>query len=199
MAQNFDSLQNPAVEEMFLQGRVGVIPTDTVYGLACRAGDEKAVRALYQLKNREQKPGTIVAADTKQFEELGIKHSYLTPIAHYWPSSVSVLLPVDKDKLIYLHQGLQTLAVRVPKYSQLRWLLQATGPLLTTSANPPDETPAGTVTQAESYFGEKVDFYVNGGDLSGRPPSTLIRVVDDAVVVLRKGAVNINEKGEIVS
>jgi len=43
-----------------------------------------------------------------------------------------------------------------------------------------------------------VDFYVDGGDLSGREPSTVIRVVDDAIEVLREGAVKIDESGEII-
>jgi tRNA A37 threonylcarbamoyladenosine synthetase subunit TsaC/SUA5/YrdC len=79
----------------------------------------------------------------------------------------------------------------------LQALLQQTGPLLTTSANHPGKTPAHTIEEAETYFGDKVDFYVNGGDLSGREASTVMRVVDDMVEVLREGSIKINEAGEI--
>jgi len=61
----------------------------------------------------------------------------------------------------------------------------------------PGESPANIVAEAQAYFGDAVDFYVDGGDLSGAAPSTIIRIVDDAVEVLREGAVKINDKGEV--
>ena len=51
----------------------------------------------------------------------------------------------------------------------------------------PGEPPANTVTEAKAYFGDTVDFYVDGGNLGGRMPSTLIRIVDDAIEVVRQG------------
>jgi L-threonylcarbamoyladenylate synthase len=87
--------------------------------------------------------------------------------------------------------------VRVVAWPPLKSLLEKTGPLLTTSANQPGKPPATTIQEAEAYFGGSVDFYVDGGDLSGRPPSTIIRVVDDEVEVIRQGAVKLNELGEI--
>jgi L-threonylcarbamoyladenylate synthase len=89
------------------------------------------------------------------------------------------------------------LAVRIPPDKDVISLLQRTGPLLTTSANLPGEKVAETVTEAMEYFGDQVDFYVDGGDMSGRPPSTVIRIIDDAVDVLREGAVKIDQNGQI--
>jgi L-threonylcarbamoyladenylate synthase len=83
------------------------------------------------------------------------------------------------------------LAVRVIKDTKLVKLLKKTGPLLTSSANHPGEKPAETIEEAMKYFGKQADFYVNGGNLAKRQPSTLIRIVDDAVEVLRQGAVKI--------
>jgi tRNA A37 threonylcarbamoyladenosine synthetase subunit TsaC/SUA5/YrdC len=98
-----------------------------------------------------------------------------------------------------LHKSKNGLAVRLIADSSIQALLSQTGPLLTTSANHPDQPIAATVKLAQQYFNGQVDFYVNGGDLTGRLPSTLIRVVDDAIEVLRPGAVTINpETGEIV-
>lgn len=68
-----------------------------------------------------------------------------------------------------------------------------TGPLLTNSANSPGKTPATTIAEAKNYFGDEVSFYVDGDTLS-TTPSTLIRVVDDAVEVLREGSVKIDEE-----
>jgi L-threonylcarbamoyladenylate synthase len=179
-------------------GAVGIIPTDTLYGLAARAEDSVAVERLYALKNRQQQPGTLIAASIDQLEKLGLKRRYLTAVEHYWPDAVSVIIPCADPALRYLHQGKMSLAVRLPKRTELRELLEATGPLLTSSANHPGEPPAINSEQAQQYFGEQVDLYVDGGDLSDHQPSTIIRVVDDAVEVIREGAVTIDESGRKV-
>lgn len=177
-------------------GAVGVIPTDTVYGLACSASDQDAVKRLYGLKKREAKPGTVIAASTDQLIRLGIKESYLKPVAHYWPNPISMVIP--NHELAYLHLGAGGIAVRIPNHPALTRLLEITGPLLTSSANQPGEPEARTVDEAKAYFNEGVDFYVDGGDLSARKASTVIRIVDDAVEVLREGSVKIDEAGRIL-
>ena len=83
--------------------------------------------------------------------------------------------------------------MRVPDDKTLQSLLQKTGPLLTSSANQPGEPPAETIGQAKKYFGDNIALYADGGELSGRKPSTIIRIVDDAIEVIRPGAVQINE------
>jgi L-threonylcarbamoyladenylate synthase len=175
----------------FQPGSIGVIPTDTVYGVVVKAADKDAVEKLYRLKSREHKPGTLIAADIDQLVDLGIKRRYLTAVQQFWPDAVSVIIPAADPALSYLHQGKMTLAIRIPKDPELQKLLRQTGPLLTSSANPPGEPTANTIDQAKAYFGDRVGFYIDGGDLSGRQPSTLIHIIDDAIEVLRPGAVKV--------
>lgn len=185
----FNNIANQLTEP----GTVGVLPTDTVYGLVARAADTLAVQRLYDLKHREHKPGTLIAANIDQLAELGLKARYLKAVEQFWPGAVSVIIPCSDPALAYLHQGKYSLAVRIPDHPQLFKLLEQTGPLLTTSANQPGEPVANTVDEAQKYFDDTIDFYVDGGDLSGHEPSTLIRIVDDAIEVLREGAVKIQE------
>lgn len=180
-----DLLQKP--------GMVGVIPTDTVYGLVARATDPIAVKRLYELKKRDGKPGTIIAANIDQLETLGLKHRYLKAVEQFWPGAVSVIIPVADPALQYLHQGKQALAVRIPDHPELLKLLAKTGPLQTSSANHANQPTANTVQEARAYFNDQIDFYIDGGDLSGHQPSTVIRIVDDAIEVLRPGAVKIDD------
>lgn len=188
----YPHLSDPAIIRQLLSGAVGIVPCDTVYGVVCQAADQAAVQRLYKLKHREHKPGTLIAADIEQLVQLGLKKRYLTPVEQYWPGAVSVVIPCGHE-LEYLHQGLQSLAVRIPAGSELQKLLRATGPLLTSSANLSGQPPAATIRRAQEYFGDQVDFYVDGGDISGRLPSTIVRVVDDALEVLRVGAVIIED------
>lgn len=171
-------------------GAVGIIPTDTLYGLSSSALNPSAVAKMYHIKQRENKPGTLIAASIDQLVELGIPRRYLTPVAHLWPNPLSIVVPAN-DSLAFLHLGLQSLAIRIPNDPNLLRILEQTGPLATTSANMPGEPFATTVQQAYDIFGETVDFYVDGGDYSNHAPSTVVRVVDDAIEVLREGAISI--------
>ncbi len=182
------------VSVLMRPGAIAVIPTDTVYGVVARAADPQAVARLYALKHRDHKPGTIIAASIDQLVELGIPRRYLTAVQQFWPGPVSVETPHDID---YLHQGTGRQALRIPDDPALVALLQQTGPLQTSSANLPGEAPATTVAEAKAYFGDAVDLYVDGGDLSGRLPSTIIHIVDDAIEVIRQGAIHIDEYGRV--
>lgn len=182
-----------AAKHLKIPGSIGVMPTDTVYGIVARASDQVAVSRLYKLKKRDKKPGTIIAADIEQLETLGLKHRYLKAVEQFWPGAVSIIIPTSNPELLYLHHGKMSLAVRIPSDKKIQVLLKETGPLVTTSANHPGETEATNIEQAKKYFDGEVDFYIDGGDLSERQPSTVIRIIDDAVEVLRPGAVKIDD------
>ncbi|MDQ3159123.1 MAG: L-threonylcarbamoyladenylate synthase [bacterium] len=186
----FQSLDQE-VADLLKQGKVGVCPSDTIYGLFCDAKNKKAVKQLYDLKKREKKPGTIIAANVDQLVELGLKKRYLSVVKDLWPNPLSVVIPtVDLE---YLHEGVGGLAMRIPKDNALREFLEKTGAVMTSSANFNGGKPADTVQEAFDYFGDSVDFYVDGGDLSKNKPSTIIRTVDDEIEILREGAISEQE------
>jgi L-threonylcarbamoyladenylate synthase len=194
--QIFTSLHDPKLVSLLKDGAVGVIPTDTVYGLVASAANQAAVERLYALKSRDHKPGTLIAASIDQVVALGIKARYLKAVEQYWPGPISVETPHQVE---YLNMGTGRQGVRIPDDAPLLELLEQTGALQTTSANMPGEPVANTVAEAQAYFGDTVDFYVDGGDLSGRPPSTIIQIIDDAIVVIREGALKIDESGRVTS
>jgi len=195
----YKSLLNEKITKFIKDGQIGIIPTDTIYGLVTAAGNKASCTRMYKLKSRHAKPGTIIAANINQLVELGIPRRYLKAVQDYWPGSVSVVIPAGND-LDYLHLGKLSLACRIPQDKSIRKLLLHCGPLLTSSANQPGQPPATNLKEAQAYFNDKVDFYVDGGDLSKHLPSTVIRIVDDAVEVLREGAVKIDEvSGSIIS
>ena len=186
--------QNPHITieqaiSRLLNGEVGVMPTDTVYGLVARAHNEPAVTRLYSLKHRDHKPGTVIAADLTQLRQLGISESYLEKAGQWWPNPLSIILPTG-DEFTYLHQGVGDIAIRVVIDESLKQILEITGPLLTSSANQPGKPGSTTIAEAWNYFEDSIDFYVDGGDLSGRTPSTIIRLTNThEVEVIRAGAV----------
>lgn len=186
--QIFETITDAKLVSALKQGRIGVMPTDTVYGIVCAAQNESAVARLYAAKHREHKPGTVIAASPEQIVALGISAELVDAVKHVWPNPISVVLPCG-DNLRYLHQGLHSLAVRIPADETLRKLLDSTGPLLTSSANQPGEVPASNMQEAQMYFGHTVDFYVDGQTSSVPVPSTVVRL-DTAgqLEILRQGA-----------
>lgn len=195
--QIFTSVQDPELLKLLASGAVGVLPTDTVYGLVAVASNPTAVARLYELKHRENKPGTIIAARLQQLIDLGLRARYIKAVEQYWPNPLSVVVPCGEE-LTYLHQGKYSLAVRIPADKQIQSALSQTGALLTSSANMPGQPVATNLAEAQKYFGDTIDFYVDGGSVIDHAPSTVIRVVDDAIEVLRTGAVTIDESGRIV-
>ncbi len=184
-------MQNPELIELIRSGAVGVLPTDTQYGLVSSVAFPDSIRRLYDLKRRTGEPGTLLAGSIEQLEELGLATSDLKQAKSYWPGPVSVIIPCGNE-LEYLHFGRKSLAVRIPAEPQLCQLLMVTGVLQTSSANLTGLPSAETINEAQAYFADTVDFYVNGGSYQGRLASTIIRIVDGSVEVLRQGAAAIN-------
>ena len=191
------STSDPRLADLLKSGCVGVIPTDTIYGLACLASNKEGASRLYGLKKRDKKLGTFIAASVEQLLTLGLDEKALRAVEHLWPNPISVVVPL-LDKNSHLDLGKGSLAVRIPKDEALLKLLEQTGPLVTSSANLFDHPPANTIEEAKDYFDERVDFYVDHGDLSGRPPSTIAKIMDGSIEVLRQGAIQLDETGQII-
>ncbi len=188
-----NSLSSEKLVEVIKKGGVGVIPTDTIYGLVGKALSRKTVKRVYKLKQRNpKKPSIILISKIDDLKLFRIKLDENTKkfLQKYWPGKVSVILPCPYKKFSYLHRGTKTLAFRLPDYLELVDLLKKTGPLIAPSANPESEEPAKTIKEAKKYFGEKVDFYTDVGQLESLP-STLISIKDGKVEVLRQGEIKI--------
>ncbi len=177
------------VIKQLMNGKVGIMPTDTVYGIVARADDKHAVQKMYALKKREKKPGTLIAANTQQLVELGVTQSNIDKVSKWWPNPLSAVLPIDGHN--YLHQGVTTLAMRVVAQPELSKLLEQTGPLITSSANQPSKPPATNIDEAVAYFGDSIDFYLDGGTIANVQPSTIVRPTDDGLEVLRQGSITL--------
>lgn len=190
--ENLKGFDDPRLSELLSQGAVGVMPTDTQYGLITSVSYPGSINRLYSLKGRENRPGTLLAASPEQLLRLGLDAEDIKTAERFWPGAVSVVIPAP-NTLHYLHLGMGSLAVRIPDNEPLRRLLSQTGILQTSSANPTGEQPAETMHQAKQFFDDKVDFYVDArGSVLGQP-STVIAIKHGKVSVLRQGAVQISD------
>ncbi|HBQ50940.1 TPA: threonylcarbamoyl-AMP synthase [Candidatus Daviesbacteria bacterium] len=159
------------------EGKIGVMPTDTIYGIVGSALNPETVEKIYTLRKRSKnKPFIILISSINDLKKFDIKLSKEQEVflQKIWPNPVSVVL--------------HNLAFRMPKNKKLLALLREVGPLVAPSANIEGEPPAQNIDEAKKYFGNRVDFYLDGGKIESSP-STLIKLASDGLYhILRQGA-----------
>lgn len=183
-------ISDKQVAETIKKEGVGVLPTDTLFGLVGSAFSKEAILKIYKIKERNPKsPFIILISSIGDLEKFNIKLDENSKIflQKNWPGKTSVIFDCPDKKFEYLHRGTKSLAFRFPNKSNLVNLIKKTGPLVAPSANPEKERPAQNITEAQKYFADQVDFYVLG-KVSSNLPSTLIEIKNGKIKVLRKGA-----------
>ena len=160
-----------------LAGQIGVLATDTLYGVVGSALREETVERIYGVRKRDLgKPMIILISSIKDLKlfNVEISKAQVKKLKAFWPGPVSVVLACPTEKFFYLHRGLKSLAFRLPASEKLLNLLTETGPLVAPSANLAGQSPAQTIDQAKKYFGEQVDFYVDDGQLKAKPSTIIV-------------------------
>lgn len=193
----YDSLSFMKKEEaiqILKDGGIGIFPTDTLYGVVGSALSKEAVDRIYGVKGRdENKPFIVLISAISDLKSFGIS---LTPEQVSYLDSVwlaegrvnqatSVVLPCSSEEFLYIHRGTQSIAFRLPNHDNVLDFLRKTGPLVAPSANPQGLEPAYTIEEAQNYFGESVDFYVDEGEKRAKP-STIVSMLSGEPVILRK-------------
>ena len=179
--------------EVLVGGGVAVLPTDTVYGLAARPQDVDAVRAIYRAKGRpEGMHLPVLAASVAQVRGLGVTFSPGADVLarRWWPGPLTLAFGFEAGRVrpAWL-DGRTEVAVRIPDHDFLRSLLERTGPLVVTSANPHGAPTLLTAEDVTTGLGARVDLVVDGGPLHD-VPSTLVNVHAAPPVVEREGAIS---------
>jgi L-threonylcarbamoyladenylate synthase len=158
-------------------GGLAVIPTDTIYGIVASAFDKKAITKLHKLKQRPSgKPFIVLVSDVSQLNTFGIDTKWQKSTFKYWPGPYSLIFPCNNPSLKYLTSKDKTIALRMPDNKELVEFIKQTGPIVAPSANPGSLPPAKNITKAREYFGDNVDIYIDGGEITNINPSTLIDI-----------------------
>ncbi len=179
------------IVDLLKAGKVGVMPTDTIYGIVGSALIPDAVEEIYTLRKREKdKPFIILISSIDELKkfDVSLTKEQRDFLEKNWPNPLSVVLVVSSERFNYLHRGKNSLAFRMPKDQKLLELLKQTGPLVAPSANLAGVKPAEIVEEAKRYFGDQLSFSVDGGKLKSKP-STIVQLLEDGTkIVLREGS-----------
>ncbi len=184
--------------EIVREGGIVALPTDTVYGLACDPRNRESVERLFEVKGREAKPVPLLCADTgaaRGLVELG--ETGLALSKEHWPGALTIVAPMTPPALKSIapdvHQRTGWLGVRVPDHSTAVSLARNAGGYVTgTSANLSGRPSCTTAEEVAETLGSRLDAIIDGGH-AGAKESTVVRVVGEAIEVLRKGSVAVEQ------
>jgi L-threonylcarbamoyladenylate synthase len=178
------------------QGEVIGFPTDTVYGLAAVASDERAVRRIFELKGRSlSQPLVLMVASAAGLEAWAeVDDRAQRYMQTWWPGPLTLVLPARPGvgPPLAIARLPRTIATRIPDHAIALLLLRESGEALaTTSANRSGEPPALTPLEAARVGG--LGGVVDAGRAPGGVPSTLLDLSGGEPRVLRRGPIEESE------
>ena len=187
--ENVELIASELSEVLRQDGAVALVPTETVYGLVARAGDEAAVKRIYELKHRNpvKRLGWFIG-DWRKLADYGVELAGLPEklAEEYCPGPLTIIAPC---------RGGSTLGFRVPDMELLQRLLMKTGfPLIQTSANVSGRPDVRSCQEALEELAAEVDYAVDGGEISGEVSgSTVADATGEKVKILRQGLLDLQK------
>lgn len=183
------------IKKILENGGVGVIPTDTVYGLCASALNKDSIKRIYKIKKRDlDKPLVLFVKNKEEIENYAIINEKSKKlIKKFIPGKITLVLKKKDPSFSISIKKFETIGIRIPKDNFVLTLLNSLQfPLATTSANISGrKTPKNIEGIKETFMGV-VDFIVDGGEL-GEEPSTVVEVIDNEVKILREGVIKKEE------
>ena len=186
------------INEILKNDGVIAFVTDTVWGLGCLPSSEKAVRRIYEIKNREAKKPLILMSNEIynlfDYVKQPIEKEAQKLIKKHFPGALTLVLEKSENTPDYITSGFPTVGIRIPDNKTFAKICADTDGhvLATTSANISGEPPALTYKEAVNYIGDKVDLVIEsyGEEAQGRA-STVAGFKDGEVIVFRQGEIEI--------
>jgi len=174
-----------------------IFPTDTVYGVGCNCFSEKAIKKIFDIKQRlKENPISVLTNNVEKINKVAhnISQKQEKLIKEYMPGALTIILEKNKEVPSILTANLDTIGVRIPDSKiALEILENFKYPLATTSVNVAGDNPGIEIDDFIETFKDKVDIIIDGGKSEIGIASTVVSVdKDDNIKVLRQGKVSVN-------
>lgn len=182
-------------------GKLIVLPTDTVYGVGADAFKADAVAALLAAKGRgREMPPPVLVPSAQTIDGLAMNvPSYARRLVEkFWPGGLTLIFRAQPSLMWDLGDTNGTVALRMPNDENALALLEKTGPLAVSSANRTGQPTATTITEAGFAFGPNVEIYLDGGSRTGNEPSTILDCTKADPILLRLGAISVEQLREVL-
>ena len=183
------------------QGKVVAYPTDTSYALAVDASNISAIKNLYKVKGRDFKKAVSIVSPSPAYSKKIVKWDKVSSrlAKKFWPGAITLLqeLRIKNKELRILTAGTNFLAIRVPKNIIALDLAHQLGhPITATSANVSGNNDCYSADEIlAQYKNKKVkpDIILNAGKLPKHKPSTLVKINNNQIEILRAGPITKNQ------
>lgn len=183
------------------EGKLVVLPTDTVYGVGADPFNPDGVAGLLAAKGRgRDKPPAVLVPNAETVEGLAMNvPSYARRLMErFWPGGLTLIFRAQPSLMWDLGDTNGTVGLRMPDDEIALELLRSTGPLAVSSANRTGEATARTVTEAGFAFGPAVEVYLDGGERGNEFASTIIDCTKADPVLLRRGSISPEQLREVL-
>ena len=178
-------------------GNPVVIPTETVYGLAADATNPDAITSIYEIKGRPRfNPLICHMADLAMAERYADFDALSRTLANaFWPGPLTLVLPLKADSGIHplATAGLLTVGVRVPAGFSAKVIAAVNRPLAAPSANTSGKISPTTAAHVNDDLGAKLSVILDGGPARVGVESTIIKVADGQLHLLRPGGLAVED------
>lgn len=185
--------------EFIKRGKIVVFPTETVYGIGTNGLDGDAVRKLYEVKQRPlNKPITLLVSNMEMVNLIAkdITETEYKIMEKFFPGPLTIILKKKDVVPDIVTAGGDTVGVRMPSGETARKLVEVAGvPIAAPSANITGE-PSGTNLQ-EIKKHLKADYFIDGGKSELGLASTIVKVIDGKVQILRQGHITLEDINQI--
>ncbi|MFL6175857.1 MAG: L-threonylcarbamoyladenylate synthase [Ornithinibacter sp.] len=182
-------------------GSLVVLPTDTLYGIGADAFSATAVRALLAAKGRgSDMPPPVLVPDARTVDGLAteVPEYARALVAAFWPGPLTIVVRAQPSLMWDLGETGGTVALRMPDDPVALELLREVGPMAVSSANRTGHPASRTVVEAASQLGAAVEFYLDGGPVTGGLASTIVDCTREEPVFLRVGALSEADVMEVI-
>lgn len=172
-------------------GKLVIMPTDTIYGIIGDATNEDVINKVYEVKERpHDKPLLILVSNLSMLHELVTEIPKETEkiIKKFWPGPLTILFKKSSKVSDTLTANSSLVAIRMPNDKRLLNIMNHLNrPLISTSANISSHNAITNPNQLEEKMKEKIDLIVDEGTVNNEA-STLITIVNGKIEILREGS-----------
>jgi len=187
---------------VLMRGGLVAFPTETVYGLGALVWDEGAVSKIFQVKGRpSDNPLIVHVSSIEMVEKVAsrIPEDAYKLMEKAWPGPLTIVLPKSERVPRIVTAGLDTVAVRMPSHPVALSLIRETGePVAAPSANPSGKPSPTSGTHVVRDLIGRVEVVLDAGETLYGVESTVVNIVTEPPVLLRPGAIPVEEVEKIL-
>ncbi|MCR5763369.1 MAG: L-threonylcarbamoyladenylate synthase [Treponema sp.] len=191
-----DKNSEDLVIKSLIQGRIAILPTDTVYGFSGIVDVDYSDKSFHtdsvirSIKGRsETKPLIQLIANPEDIYKY-TDDEIPSHLLKKWPGPVTLIVNVKKDS--HLSDCPKTVAFRCPGDRWLRNIIErCNAPLYSTSVNRSGQPVLSSIFEIQKEFESETSIIIDDGDKINALPSTIVSLQNGIVKVLRQGSVSV--------